>query len=308
MSELPRIAVLYGGPSGEREVSLDSGGAVLRALQGLGLDAVGIDIQPARLQQQVVDSRAEIAFNVCHGAVGEDGLLQACLETQGIPYTGSGVLATALAMDKWRCKQLWRAAGLPVTDGILLRRGASVPDLGARFGWPLYIKPNHGGSSLGVSKVTDPAELDMALQTAFAIEDEVLCEDAIIGHEATVGILDHRALPPIVIETPRAFYDYTAKYLADDTRYLLPSGLGSTLDQQLQELALKAFAELGGRDWGRVDFMVSAEGRPYLLEVNSVPGMTNHSLIPMAAKAVGLGFPELCDTILRIAQRRVKHG
>lgn len=308
MSDLPRIAVLYGGPSGEREVSLDSGRAVLQALQGLGLDAVGIDIQPAIIQQQVADSKAHIAFNVCHGAVGEDGLLQACLETLNIVYTGSGVLASALAMDKWRCKQLWRAAGLPVTDGILLRRGENAPDLGARFGWPLYIKPNHGGSSLGVSKVTGPAELDAALRSAFAIEDEVLCEGAVIGHEATVGILDGHALPPIVIETPRAFYDYTAKYLADDTRYLLPSGLGAPLDQQLQTLALKAFAELGGRDWGRVDFMISSDSQAHLLEVNSVPGMTSHSLVPMAAKAIGMDFPELCSAILCTAQRRVKHG
>ncbi len=308
MSDLPRIAVLYGGPSGERAVSLDSGRAVLQALQGLGLDAVGIDIQPAIIQQQVADSKAHIAFNVCHGAVGEDGLLQACLETLNIVYTGSGVLASALAMDKWRCKQLWRAAGLPVTDGILLRRGENAPDLGALFGWPLYIKPNHGGSSLGVSKVTGPAELDAALRSAFAIEDEVLCEGAVIGHEATVGILDGRALPPIVIETPRTFYDYTAKYLADDTRYLLPSGLGAPLDQQLQTLALKAFAELGGRDWGRVDFMISSDSQAHLLEVNSVPGMTSHSLVPMAAKAIGMDFPELCSAILCTAQRRVKHG
>ncbi len=308
MSDLPRIAVLYGGPSGERAVSLDSGRAVLQALQGLGLDAVGIDIQPAIIQQQVADSKAHIAFNVCHGAVGEDGLLQACLETLNIVYTGSGVLASALAMDKWRCKQLWRAAGLPVTDGILLRRGENAPDLGALLGWPLYIKPNHGGSSLGVSKVTGPAELDAALRSAFAIEDEVLCEGAVIGHEATVGILDGRALPPIVIETPRTFYDYTAKYLADDTRYLLPSGLGVPLDQQLQTLALKAFAELGGRDWGRVDFMISSDSQAHLLEVNSVPGMTSHSLVPMAAKAIGMDFPELCSAILCTAQRRVKHG
>ena len=308
MSDLARIAVLYGGPSGEREVSLDSGRAVLQALQGLGMDAVGVDIQPAILQQQMAESGAQIAFNVCHGAVGEDGLLQACLETLDMPYTGSGVLASALAMDKWRCKQLWRAAGLPVTDGILLHRGGHTPDLGARFGWPLYIKPNHGGSSLGVSKVCGPAELDAALQCAFAIEEEVLCEGAVIGHEATVGVLDGQALPPIVIETPRAFYDYTAKYLADNTRYLLPSGLGAPLDQQLQALALSAFAELGCRDWGRVDFMIGGDGRPHLLEVNSVPGMTSHSLIPMAAKATGMGFPELCATILRTAQRRVKYG
>ncbi|MFA7495151.1 MAG: D-alanine--D-alanine ligase [Acidithiobacillus sp.] len=308
MSKALRVGVLCGGPSGERAVSLLSGQAVLQALQSKGLDAVAIDIEPACLQQQLQDHNIQIAFNVCHGAVGEDGLLQAILETLQIPYTGSGVLSTALAMDKWRCKQIWKAAQLPVTHGILIRREEPLPDLDTRFGWPLYIKPNHGGSSLGVSKVNAPQELDAALEQAFAIENEVLCEAAVIGHEATVGILNGAALPPIVIETSHAFYDYDAKYLADDTRYLLPSGLGESLDRQLQNLALQAFSELGGRDWGRVDFMVSQEGAIHLLEVNSVPGMTSHSLVPMAAQAIGMNFPELCQCILRTAQRRVNHG
>ncbi len=308
MSESLRIAVLYGGPSGEREVSLISGEAVLHALKSKGFDAIGIDIVPQHLQAQILESGADVAFNVCHGSIGEDGLLQAALETLQIPYTGSGVLSSALSMDKWRSKQIWKAAGLPVTQGMLLRRADPLPDLGALFSWPLYIKPNHGGSSLGVSKVASPEGLQAALAAAFACEDEVLCEAAVIGHEATVGIVDGKALPPIVIETSHAFYDYDAKYLADDTRYLLPSGLGGANDAELQALARSAFTELGGRDWGRVDFMISQEGKAHLLEVNSVPGMTSHSLVPMAAKALGMEFPELCETILRTAQRRVNHG
>ncbi|MBU2842709.1 D-alanine--D-alanine ligase [Acidithiobacillus thiooxidans] len=308
MAESIRTAVLYGGPSGEREVSLLSVAAVLDALRSSGMEVVGIDIEPARLQQQLQDERVRFAFNVCHGAIGEDGLLQAVLETLAIPYTGSGVLSSALAMDKWRSKQIWKAAGLPVTEGILMRRHDQRPDLAVNSTWPIYIKPNHGGSSLGVSRVNGPEELEKAITDAFALEDEILCEAAVIGHEATVGIVDGKALPPIVIETPHAFYDYDAKYLADDTRYLLPSGLGAGKDAELQALALRAFAELGGRDWGRVDFMISASGKIHLLEINSVPGMTSHSLVPMAAKAVGMDFPELCKTILRTAQRRVNHG
>ncbi|WP_414040344.1 D-alanine--D-alanine ligase [Acidithiobacillus sp. M4-SHS-6] len=303
-----RVAVLYGGPSGEREVSLISAEAVLGALRSTGMEVLGIDIEPARLQQQLQDAQIDFAFNVCHGAIGEDGLLQAVLETLNIPYTGSGVLSTALAMDKWRSKQIWKAAGLPVTQGILLRPGEHLPEREEGWEWPLYVKPNHGGSSLGVSRVNGPDDMDAALTQAFALEDEVLCEAGVIGHEATVGIVDGQALPPIVIETSHAFYDYDAKYLADDTRYLLPSGLGASKDAELQELALKAFAELGGRDWGRVDFMIDQSGKIHILEINSVPGMTSHSLVPMAAKAVGMSFPELCETILRTARRRVNHG
>ncbi|PKY11921.1 D-alanine--D-alanine ligase [Acidithiobacillus marinus] len=308
MFDTLRVGVLCGGPSGERAVSLLSAEAVLSALRSNGIAAVSIDIEPARLQQQLQDAQIDFAFNVCHGAIGEDGLLQAVLETLHIPYTGSGVLSSALAMDKWRSKQIWKAAGLPVTQGVLLRPGESLHELDRSWGWPLYVKPNHGGSSLGVSRVNGPEALDIALAQAFALEDEVLCEAGVIGHEATVGIVEGRALPPIVIETSHAFYDYDAKYLADDTRYLLPSGLGAVKDAELQELALKAFAELGGRDWGRVDFMISQSGNIHILEINSVPGMTSHSLVPMAAKAVGMSFPELCETILRTAQRRVNHG
>ncbi len=308
MSEMPRVAVLYGGPSGEREVSLESGRNVLQALLQLGLDAVGIDVEARRIGAQLHASGAGMAFNVTHGSFGEDGVLQGCLEAQGIPYTGSAVLAAALSMDKWRSKQLWRAEGLPVPKGVLLQRAAPLPDLCAMLGLPFYIKPNRAGSSLGVSKIKAAGDIAAALAAAFAQDSEVICEGAILGREATVAVLDGQALPPIVIETPREFYDYTAKYLADDTRYLLPSGLGEHTDRQLQALALRAFAALDGRDWGRVDFMIDAAGQPFLLEMNSVPGMTSHSLVPMAAAAAGQDFNALCSTILRAAQRRVKNG
>jgi D-alanine-D-alanine ligase len=260
------------------------------------------------LAAQLQEQGAEFAFNVCHGAFGEDGHLQAILDALQIPYTGSGVLASALSMDKWRCKRLWQAAGLPTTQGILLRQGEALPQSVAAWGWPLFVKPNCGGSSIGVSRVTSRGELDAALQMAFTYDKEVLVEAAIAGQEVTVGIIDGEALPPIVIQASGTFYDYQAKYLAEDTRYLLPSGLGSAEESTLQTLALQAFAEIGGQGWGRVDFLLDAEARPALLEINSVPGMTSHSLVPMAARAIGWSFPELCRRIVGAAERSKKHG
>ncbi|MEL5847752.1 MAG: D-alanine--D-alanine ligase [Candidatus Igneacidithiobacillus chanchocoensis] len=308
MTEQMRIAVLYGGPSAEREVSLQSGAAVLQALGEAGFDVCGIDIDPARLTAQLQEQGADFAFNVCHGAFGEDGHLQAILDALQIPYTGSGVLASALSMDKWRCKRLWQAAGLPTTKGILLRQEEALPQAVAAWGWPLFVKPNCGGSSIGVSRVTSRGELDAALQMAFTFDEEVLVEAAVTGQEVTVGIIDGEALPPIVIQASGAFYDYQAKYLAEDTRYLLPSGLGSAVESTVQALALQAFAEIGGRGWGRVDFLLDAEARPALLEINSVPGMTSHSLVPMAARAIGWSFPQLCRRIVGAAERSKKHG
>ena len=304
MPEGKKIAVLYGGPSAEREVSLQSGAAVLTALGEAGFDVCGIDVEPAHLAEQLRDHAANFAFNVCHGAFGEDGHLQANLDNLGIPYTGSGVLASSLSMDKWRCKRLWQAAGLPTTKGILLRQGEATPQTIATWGWPLFVKPNRGGSSIGVSRVGNAQELETALSAAFAHDSEVLVEAAVSGKEVTVAIVDGEALPPIVIQAQGSFYDYHAKYIADDTRYLLPSGLGDALDRRLQDLALQAFAEIGGRGWGRVDFLLDEADQPALLEVNSVPGMTSHSLVPMAARAVGWSFPELCRRIVRAAERR----
>ncbi len=298
MSKKQRIGVLYGGPSEEREVSLLGGAAVLRALQDAGLNACGIDVEPQHLAAQLGDAGVDIAFNICHGAFGEDGHLQANLDNLGIPYTGSGVLASALSMDKWRCKRLWQSAGLPTTRGILLRADDALPDSLSSWGWPLFVKPNRGGSSIGVSRAGNAQELQSALGAAFAHDSEVLVEAAVSGKEVTVGIVGGEALPPIVIEASGQFYDYHAKYIANDTRYLLPSGLGDVLDRQLQDLALQAFSEIGGCGWGRVDFLVDANGAPTLLEINSVPGMTSHSLVPMAAQAIGWDFGQLCRRIL----------
>lgn len=297
-TETQRVAVVYGGPSAEREVSVQSGAAVLRALQGMGVDACGIDVEPQHLAEQLRNQRVGRVFNVCHGAFGEDGHLQANLENLGIPYTGSGVLASALSMDKWRCKRLWQSANLPTTRGVLLRGDEPIPKELESWGWPLFVKPNRGGSSIGVSRANNTHDLERALGAAFAFDTEILIEAAILGQEVTVGIVHGQALPPIVIQVTGTFYDYHAKYQADDTRYLLPSGLGDALDAQLQSLALRAFAEIGGQGWGRVDFLVDDSGRPALLEVNSVPGMTSHSLVPMAAQAMGWDFAELCRRIL----------
>ncbi len=317
MSEWPRIALLCGGPSGEREVSLASAAAVRRALEAAGVRVVAIDIEPQRIQEQLAQSGAEFVFNVCHGQFGEDGVLQACLEASGLPYTGSGVLASALAMDKWRSKRLWQAAGLPTTRGQWLQRehvtggspcGQSSADELHIARWPVFVKPNRAGSSLGISRVENAAGLAEAMAKAFAVDSEILVEEAVDGLEATVGIVAGRTLPPIVIRPHRAFYDYEAKYLADDTEYLLPSGLPTATERRLQELALQAFRELGGRDWGRVDFLVDAEGGIHLLELNAVPGMTDHSLVPMAARALGWTMTELCLEIVSTAQRRQDHG
>jgi len=307
MSEWSTIALLCGGPSGEREVSLASAAAVRRALESIGIRVVQIDVEPHRIQAQLAASGADFAFNVCHGQFGEDGLLQACLEASGMPYTGSGVLASALAMDKWRSKRVWQAAGLPTTRGQRLRREDAVDALQFSH-WPVFVKPNRAGSSLGISRVERAEDLAAAMARAFAVDSEILVEEAVLGLEATVGIVADRALPPIVIRPHRLFYDYEAKYLADDTEYLLPSGLPGATEERLQELALRAFRELDGRDWGRVDFLVDADQEIYLLELNAVPGMTDHSLIPMAARAMGWNMAELCLEIMSAAQRRRNRG
>ena len=307
MSEWPTIALLCGGPSGERDVSLASAAAVRRALESAAVRVVQIDVEPRRIQAQLAESGADFVFNVCHGQFGEDGLLQACLEASGLPYTGSGVLASALAMDKWRSKRLWQAAGLPTTRGRRLRRG-DAPDPLRISQWPVFVKPNRAGSSLGISRVERAEDLGEAMARAFAVDSEILVEEAVLGLEATVGIVGERAMPPIVIRPHRLFYDYEAKYLADDTEYLLPSGLPAATERRLQELALQAFRELDGCDWGRVDFLVDDRQDIYLLELNAVPGMTDHSLIPMAAKAMGWSMTELCLEIVSTAQRRWNRG
>jgi len=236
-------------------------------------------------------------FNVVHGRGGEDGELQGLLDIAGIPYTGSGVLGSALAMDKYRSKLVWQALGLP-TPAFRLIASESDLDAAAALGFPLMVKAALEGSSIGVYRVEDAAGLRDAWQRAAACDSHVMAEACIQGEEYTASILGGRALPLIRLETPHVFYDYEAKYQADDTRYLIPCGLAETEEQALQALCLRAFEALGASGWGRVDLMRDGEGKPWLIEVNTVPGMTDHSLVPMAARAVGMDFPDLVWAIL----------
>jgi D-alanine-D-alanine ligase len=285
-----------GGRSAEREISLKSGRAVHAALLQHGVDARAVDAGDGVLQQ--LGQGFDRVFIILHGRGGEDGVIQGALETLGLPYTGSGVLGSALGMDKLRSKWLWQALGLAVPEFVVIDDESRPDELIARLGLPLMIKPSREGSSLGVSKVTDAAQLPAALAAARELDDCVIAERFIQGGEYTCAVLGHEALPMIRIETPRAFYDYQAKYFATDTRYLCPCGLDRSQEVELQRLSLKAFAALGCHGWGRVDFMLDDAGRPWLIEVNTVPGMTDHSLVPMAARQAGLSFEDLVWRIL----------
>jgi D-alanine-D-alanine ligase len=292
-----RVAVLMGGWSAEREVSLWSGQGVLAALQGRGVDAVGVDADRATILGLGAQGFAR-AFNVMHGSGGEDGTVQAVLELQGIPYTGSGVLASALAMDKLRSKRMWRAEGLPTPDYLHLRSAADA-QAAAALGLPLFVKPVADGSSVGVVKVKRAADLVAAWQTARGdARREVMAERCVEGGEYTCAILDGEPLPLIRIEPDAEFYDYHAKYISDRTRYHCPPGLDPLHEAELAELSARAFELIGAQGWGRVDFMLDAQGRPWLLELNTLPGMTSHSLMPMAARAAGMDYAALCWAIL----------
>jgi D-alanine-D-alanine ligase len=288
-----KVAVLLGGKSAEREVSLKSGGMVLNALRSRGVDAHGFDPRE-RDVTALVQERFERAFIALHGRFGEDGTVQGVLEWLGIRYTGSGVLASALAMDKLRTKRIWQAEGLPTAPYAVFTRESDLKAVARRLGTPLFVKPASEGSSVGMTKVKRAADLEEAFALAVNYDPVVIAEKFVDGPELTVGILGEQVLPIIRIETPREFYDYEAKYIADDTRYLIPSGLPKAKEAQLQALCLKAFQALGCTGWGRVDLMLSRQGRPYLLEINTSPGMTDHSLVPMAARAIGLAYEELC--------------
>lgn len=301
-SEFGKVAVLMGGWSAEREISLQSGSAVLAALRRRGVDAVGVDVDRDRLlglRGEGFD-RAWIAL---HGNGGEDGVAQAVLEVQGIAYTGSGVLASALAMDKYRCKALWAAQGIPTPPHRLLEEGIDFDAVADDLGLPLFVKPAAEGSSIGMSRVDTAADLPAAWRLAARFDATVLAERFIDGPEYTAAVLDRRVLPLLRIETPRGFYDYQAKYEAEDTRYHCPCGLPADEERRLAELSLKAFEALGARGWGRVDFMLDADGQPWFLELNTIPGMTSHSLVPMAAAAAGIDFEELVWRILATAGR-----
>jgi D-alanine-D-alanine ligase len=292
-----KVAVLLGGKTAEREVSLKSGGLVLAALRARGIDAQPFD--PAQKNiEDLIDGRYERAFIALHGRFGEDGTLQGALEWLGIPYTGSGVLGSALAMDKLRAKLLWRAHGLPTPDYELLDANADFRAVAARLGTPLMVKPVNEGSSVGMSKVRAAGDLEEAFALAVNYDRAVIAERFIEGQELTAGVLGDEALPLIRLETPHDFYDYDAKYVADDTRYIVPCGLPMAREREIQALCLKAFHALGCRGWGRVDLMLDTAGNPWLLEVNTAPGMTDHSLVPMAARAAGLSYEDLCVKIL----------
>ncbi len=293
-----RVAVLMGGPAAEREVSLASGRQVLEALRRRGVDAHPVDVQDARVVRTLMDGGFDRVFNVLHGRLGEDGVVQGALGLMGLPYTGSGVLASALAMDKARSKQLWAAEGLPTPPFAWLETDTDPDELVEQLGLPLMIKPAREGSSIGMSKVERAEELRGAWERAARYDHRVIAEAWVDGAEYTVAILGEEALPAIRLETPRAFYDYQAKYRAEDTRYHCPCGLPAEEEARLAALALRAFRTLGAQGWGRVDLMVDTQGRPWLIELNTVPGMTDHSLVPMAARAAGIDFDELVLAIL----------
>jgi D-alanine-D-alanine ligase len=286
-----KVAVLLGGKSAEREVSLKSDSMMLAALRKKGVDAHPFDPKERDLVDLVKERFARV-FIALHGRFGEDGTVQGVLEWLGIPYTGSGVLASALAMDKARTKRLWAAEGLPTAPYEILTRESDLRAVAKRLGTPLFVKPASEGSSVGMTKVKSAGDLEEAY---------ALAEKFIDGPELTVAIVGERVLPIIRIETPREFYDYEAKYIADDTRYLIPSGVSEKKEKELQAMCLKAFQALGCRGWGRVDLMLDKRGRPYLLEVNTSPGMTDHSLVPMAARAVGMSYDDLCVKVLELA-------
>lgn len=301
---LGKVAVLFGGRSAEREVSLKSGNAVLAALRSQGVDAHAFD--PAEKPLHLLKAEGfERAFVILHGRGGEDGTVQGELELLGVPYTGSGVMASALGMDKWRTKLVWRGADLPVPDYLLLEENSDWQAVVERLGLPLFVKPANEGSSVGISKVRCVEELPAAYAVAAQHDRLVLAERFMGGGEFTVAILGEgaqlRALPVVRIVPTTDFYDFEAKYCRDDTRYLCPCGLPAELEARMQALAVRAFEVLGCRGWGRVDVLLDDDATPWLLEINTAPGMTDHSLVPMAARAAGIDFAGLCVKVLEMA-------
>jgi D-alanine-D-alanine ligase len=293
-----RVAVLMGGTSSEREVSLDSGRNCLEALQRRGIDAYAVDGIPA-LVQELVARRCNRVFNILHGhhGGGEDGVLQGLLESLGVPYTGSGVLGSALSMDKIRTKQVWLSIGLPTPRYVRLSKTGDVVASAMQLGLPVIVKPACEGSSVGVSRVFSDADLPAAVALASRYEGDLLMEQMIVGEEYTVGILGQQALPTIRIVPAGEYYDYHAKYVAEDTQYICP-GLSGAPEQEMQATALAAFRAAGCTGWGRVDVMRDRAGANFLLEVNTAPGMTSHSLVPKAARALGIEFDELVWRVL----------
>ena len=292
-----KVAVLFGGSSAEREISIMSGTGVLKALRSKGVDAHPFDPAERDLAELKREGYAR-CFIALHGRGGEDGSLQGALEFLRIPYTGSGVLGSALAMDKARTKLVWQARGLPTPPHETIDAASDLRGVAARLGLPLVVKPVLEGSSIGITKVTAAAQMDEAFALAVNYESAVIAEKFIEGPEYTASIVDDRPLPLIRIEAPEGKYDYQNKYFTDVTKYLCPCGLAGPKEEALKALALDAFKVIGCEGWGRIDLMLDAKDDPWLLEVNTAPGMTGHSLVPMAAKAVGMSYEELCVKIL----------
>jgi D-alanine-D-alanine ligase len=303
--EFGRVAVLLGGDSTEREISLLSGNAVLAGLKRRAVDAHAFDPREQPLAT-LLSERFDRVWIALHGPGGEDGTLQGALEYLGVPYTGSGVMGSAIGMDKLRTKRLAHAVGVATADYVVLRGQQDFELALDRLGVPMIVKPATQGSSVGMSKVEQASDLPAAYAAAARIESSVFAEGWISGREYTVAVLQGRALPAIRIETPRTFYDYEAKYFRDDTRYFCPSGLSVPAEQHLANLAVAAFDAVGAGGWGRADFMMDTTGRPLLLEVNTIPGMTDHSLVPMAATAAGIDFDELAWRVLETSFARIR--
>ena len=300
MQNFGKVAVLAGGFSSEREISLDSGRAILAALRAQGVDAHAFDPKETPLGELKTQG-FDCAFNILHGIFGEDGTVQGALETLGIRYTGCGVLASAVAMDKYRCKLLWKGLGLPVPDYEVLRDDSDFAAVEAKLGLPLFVKPANEGSSVGVVKVKERDRLKDVYRELKQYKGEIIAEKFIGGGEYTCGIIGGKALPTVRIIPATEFYDLEAKYERDDTVYLCPSDLSDEDEQLMRELTVRAFDAVGGRGWGRIDFLKDETGRLYLLEANTLPGMTSHSLVPKAAAQAGMDFPQLCIEILKTA-------
>ena len=295
--QLGKVAVMMGGSSAEREISLQSGQAVFEALHRQKVDAHIVDPRE-NLMTQLATGNFDRVFIALHGKGGEDGLMQGLLEILELPYTGSGVLGSSLAMDKCRSKRIWQSHGLPTPAFVELNEHSDWGDVVEYLGLPLIIKPVREGSSYGASKVKELSEMESAWRQAHEFDERVMAESWIVGGEYTVSILDDEVLPMIRLETPREFYDYEAKYIADTTKYHCPCGLDADVENELGKLAFEAFKALDASGWGRVDFMLDAEDKPWLIEVNTIPGMTSHSLVPISAKQAGMSFDDLTLRIL----------
>lgn len=302
MNKFGRVAVLMGGIAAEREVSLRSGRAVCDALIRAGVQAKAFDVtslgQLVELSQQY-----DRAFIALHGRWGEDGHVQAILQSLKMPFTGSGMAASALAMDKLRTKWLWRGAGLSTPDFIQVSKSQPLDVAKFNLAFPVIVKPCHEGSSIGMRKVNDMEALQQAVEYAQQYDNEVLIEHWVTGREFTVGVLDGKVLPTIELKTTHDFYDYDAKYKANDTQYICPCELDSSLQKQIDELVLRGFEAVGAAGWGRMDLLVDANNQAWLIELNTVPGMTDHSLVPKAAKVAGISFEDLVVQILRTSLR-----